>query len=147
MSSNESFTLIVVPDRHAEVKRYHLRKIWILQALAAVAVVILIGLVMAGHYVSVGGEAEITVSVIDRTRIRVDGLATWHGTGDMVNTGDLNGEATINGGVAHYSNGDCAAELTFGPARLTVEDNLKCGGLNVSFTGAYALERTRPATP
>ena len=58
MSSNESFTLIVVPDRHAEVKRFHLRKIWIFQALAAVAVVVLIGLVMAGHYVSIVSEAR-----------------------------------------------------------------------------------------
>jgi murein DD-endopeptidase MepM/ murein hydrolase activator NlpD len=58
VSSNESFTLIVVPDRHAEVKRFHLRKIWIFQALAAVAVVLLIGLVMAGHYVSIVSEAR-----------------------------------------------------------------------------------------
>ena len=58
MSSNESFTLIVVPDRHAEVKRFHLRKIWIVQALAAVAAVILIGLMMAGHYVSIISEAH-----------------------------------------------------------------------------------------
>ena len=58
MSSNESFTLIVVPDRHAEVKRYHLRKVWIVQALAAVAVLVLLGLVLAGHYVSVVSEAR-----------------------------------------------------------------------------------------
>ena len=58
MSSNESFTLIVVPDRHAEVKRFHLRKIWIFQALAVVAVVLLMALVMAGHYVSVVSEAR-----------------------------------------------------------------------------------------
>ena len=58
MSANESFTLIVVPDRHAEVKRFHLRKIWVFQAIAAVAVVVLIGLVMAGHYVSVVAEAS-----------------------------------------------------------------------------------------
>ena len=47
MSSNESFTLIVVPDRHAEVKRFHLRKIWILRAIAGLAVLMLIGLMMA----------------------------------------------------------------------------------------------------
>jgi glycine/D-amino acid oxidase-like deaminating enzyme len=58
VSSNESFTLIVVPDRHAEVKRFHLRKIWIVQALAAVAVLLLVGLVMTGHYVSIIGEAR-----------------------------------------------------------------------------------------
>jgi murein DD-endopeptidase MepM/ murein hydrolase activator NlpD len=58
VSSNESFTLIVVPDRHAEVKRYHLRKIWIVQAVAAVVVVGLIGAVMAGHYFSIISQAH-----------------------------------------------------------------------------------------
>jgi murein DD-endopeptidase MepM/ murein hydrolase activator NlpD len=57
-SSNESFTLIVVPDRHAEVKRFHLRKAWVFQALGAVGVLALVGLVMAGHYVSVVSEAR-----------------------------------------------------------------------------------------
>jgi murein DD-endopeptidase MepM/ murein hydrolase activator NlpD len=40
------------------VKRFHLRKIWIGQALAAVAVLLLVGLVMAGHYVSIISEAR-----------------------------------------------------------------------------------------
>ncbi len=58
MSSNESFTLIVVPDRHAEVKRFHLRKIWVFQALGAVAVLILIALGFTGHYFSVVSQAR-----------------------------------------------------------------------------------------
>ncbi|MDP3155497.1 MAG: M23 family metallopeptidase [Archangium sp.] len=58
MSSNESFTLIVVPDRHAEVKRFHLRKLWIYQLLGAVAILILIGLGFTGHYFSVVSEAR-----------------------------------------------------------------------------------------
>lgn len=57
-SSNESFTLIVVPDRHAEVKRFHLRKVWILQALAGLGVVLVFALVMAGHYASIVAEAH-----------------------------------------------------------------------------------------
>lgn len=57
-SSNESFTLIVVPDRHAEVKRFHLKKVWILQALAGLAAVLLVALVLAGHYVSIVAEAH-----------------------------------------------------------------------------------------
>ena len=58
VSSNESFTLIVVPDRQAEVKRFHLRKIWILRAIAGVGLMMLSGLVMVGHYVSVVSEAR-----------------------------------------------------------------------------------------
>ncbi len=58
MPSNESFTVIVVPDRHAEVKRFHLRKIWVFQALGAVATLILIALGFTGHYFSVVSEAR-----------------------------------------------------------------------------------------
>ena len=58
MSSNESFTLIVVPDRHAEVKRFHLRKIWVLQALGLVALLLVGGAVMTAHYLSVVGSAK-----------------------------------------------------------------------------------------
>ncbi len=65
MSSNESFTLIVVPDRHAEVKRFHLRKLWIYQLLGAVAVLILIGLGFTGHYFSVVSEARENPSLRD----------------------------------------------------------------------------------
>lgn len=51
--SNETFTLIVVPERHAEVKRYHFRKVWLFQALGALGVVLVIALAMTAHYVSV----------------------------------------------------------------------------------------------
>jgi murein DD-endopeptidase MepM/ murein hydrolase activator NlpD len=54
---NESFTLIVVPDRHADVRRFKLQKRWLLQGAAAIALVVVLGFVMAGHYVSVVGEA------------------------------------------------------------------------------------------
>lgn len=53
LSANETFTLIVVPERHAEVKRYHLRKVWLFQALAALGVVLVIALAMTAHYASV----------------------------------------------------------------------------------------------
>ncbi|MGV3624306.1 MAG: M23 family metallopeptidase [Archangium sp.] len=58
MSANESFTLIVVPDRHAEVKRFHLKKAWLVQAAVAVGAVFLIGGVMAVHYASVVSDSR-----------------------------------------------------------------------------------------
>ncbi|MFT3707508.1 MAG: M23 family metallopeptidase [Archangium sp.] len=58
MSSNESFTLIVVPDRHAEVKRYHLRKRWLYQAAAAIGVVVLLGAGLGVHYFAVVADAQ-----------------------------------------------------------------------------------------
>lgn len=58
MLSNESFTLIVVPDRHAEVKRFRLRKKWVFQGLGALAFLLLVGLVMSVHYASVVSESR-----------------------------------------------------------------------------------------
>lgn len=56
--SNKSFTLIVVPDRHAEVKRFRLEKRWVIQGLAGLAVLLLIGLGMTVHYVTVVSAAQ-----------------------------------------------------------------------------------------
>lgn len=57
MSSNESFTLIVVPDRHAEVRRFHLKKVWLVQAAAAAGLLALVGLILAVHYMAVVADA------------------------------------------------------------------------------------------
>lgn len=56
--ANESFTLIVVPDRHAEVKRFRLKKQWIFQALATLSVLGLLALGMTSHYFTVVAEAH-----------------------------------------------------------------------------------------
>lgn len=56
--SNKSFTLIVVPDRHAEVKRFRLEKRWVVQGLAGLAALLLIALGLTVHYVSVVAEAR-----------------------------------------------------------------------------------------
>ncbi|MEW6434477.1 MAG: M23 family metallopeptidase [Myxococcota bacterium] len=56
--SNKSFTLIVVPDRHAEVKRFRLEKRWVIQGLVGLAVVLLIGLGMTVHYAMVVSAAH-----------------------------------------------------------------------------------------
>jgi murein DD-endopeptidase MepM/ murein hydrolase activator NlpD len=55
--ANESFTLIVVPDRQAEVRRFRLRRVWIIQAIVAAAVVTVITGGLVFHYASVVGEA------------------------------------------------------------------------------------------
>lgn len=56
--ANESFTLIVVPDRHAEVKRYRLRRRWVFQALALVGVLVAVIVLSTVHYFSVVSEAR-----------------------------------------------------------------------------------------
>lgn len=58
MSSNDRYTLIVVPDRLAEVRRFPLRKAWIFQALAVMTAAMVAALVMVVHYVNVVDEAR-----------------------------------------------------------------------------------------
>lgn len=55
--ANESFTLIVVPDRQSEVRRFRLRRAWVVQAIAALATLAVIAVALVVHYTSVVGEA------------------------------------------------------------------------------------------
>jgi len=57
--ANETFTLIVVPDQAtAEVRRYHFKKKWLLQAAIASAVVLAVMIAGAVHYVFVARDAS-----------------------------------------------------------------------------------------
>ncbi len=58
MSSNDRFTLIVVPDRDSEVKRFHLRKRWLKQAVAVVVMLLLTAAALAVHYGLVVADAR-----------------------------------------------------------------------------------------
>jgi murein DD-endopeptidase MepM/ murein hydrolase activator NlpD len=63
--SNKSFTLIVVPDHHSEVRRFRLQKRTLIQALSAAGILAL-GLGIAGiHYVSVARDAKENRSLRD----------------------------------------------------------------------------------
>ncbi|MBL8922548.1 MAG: M23 family metallopeptidase [Myxococcaceae bacterium] len=55
--ANESFTLIVVPDRQSEVRRFRLRRAWVIQALAGLITLGVIAAALFVHYTSVVGEA------------------------------------------------------------------------------------------
>ncbi len=56
--ANETFTLILVPDRHAEVKRFRVEKRWFFQGLAVVLVLLAIAGGMVFHYASIVSEAH-----------------------------------------------------------------------------------------
>ncbi len=56
--ANKSFTLIVVPDHHSEVKRFRLEKRWLFQGAAALLTVTVVTVVSLFHYLSVVGEAK-----------------------------------------------------------------------------------------
>ncbi len=57
--SNETYTLIVVPaDATAQVKRFQLRRRWVLQAVVGASAVILVAVAAAAHYFAVVSEAR-----------------------------------------------------------------------------------------
>lgn len=76
--------------------------------------------------------------------LNVTGDASWQGV-NSVNVGQLDGRAEPKDGILKYSDGDdkldCKATMRLVGSYLVVDDNLKCGGLNVSFSGVY--KRTR----
>lgn len=73
--------------------------------------------------------------------LNVLGDATWTGLGDNVNVGALDNRAEPNNGVLNYAEGDddyeCKATMRLVGKYLLVADNMKCGGLNVTFSGVY----------
>lgn len=77
--------------------------------------------------------------------LNVTGNAIWKGLGDNVHVGELDGRAEPKDGILKYSDGDdefdCKATMRLVGSYLIVDDNLKCGGLNVSFSGVYTRTR------
>ena len=106
-----------------------------------------------------GDEQTITIQPKPDGRIVVNGEASWGGHDPDrvkrggVNVGDLAAEVSIDGGVVAFAIDDdgttkpfdklpadsdvCRVKLwRLGPY-LVAADNLRCGGMNVTFTGVY----------
>src|SRR5688572_6225266 len=78
--------------------------------------------------------------------LNVAGEASWIGRGEgNVNVGELDGRFQPIKGVLNYADGDgehdCKASMRLLGNFLIVSDNLKCGGLNVTFSGVYKLSK------
>lgn len=80
--------------------------------------------------------------------LNVTGTAIWKGIGDNVHVGEIDGRYEPKDGVIKYSDGDdeydCKATLRLLGKYLIVSDNLKCGGVNVSFSGIYTRKGKEP---
>lgn len=74
--------------------------------------------------------------------LEVRGNAFWHGLGDNIHIGELDGRFKHKDGLLEYADGsdefDCRAmmHLVF-ENLLVVADNMNCGGANVTFSGVY----------
>ena len=88
--------------------------------------------------------SELNVWLLKDGQVRVAGDSSWVGnerTGN-VNVGSVDGIFALQGSKLFFKAGDgdddCRLTITFGADSLLVtEDNLRCGGLNVSFDGKY----------
>jgi hypothetical protein len=89
--------------------------------------------------------AELDIFLLDNGRLRIQGDALWVNpakTGS-VHTGDVNGTAKLEGDKAIYvespDNPDsCRFTIWFSNRTITVtDDNMNCGGMNVTFAGTY----------
>ncbi|MEL6342922.1 MAG: hypothetical protein AAFV53_07295 [Myxococcota bacterium] len=87
------------------------------------------------------GNNSITFTKQDDGTTRVTGDATWMGRGDVIHTGELDGILQGAGPQrTHRSGIDDGCEVSFSletKDTMTVGDNKKCGGMNVTFDGSY----------
>jgi hypothetical protein len=93
--------------------------------------------------------AEVNILLLDDGGVRVQGNAVWVNPAnpDSVHTGEVNGTAKLEGDKAYYressDDSDSCRFIRFSnPTIIVTDDNLKCGGMNVTFEGAY--ERVGP---
>ena len=77
--------------------------------------------------------------------LNVTGNASWKGLGDNVHVGEIDGRYAPENGMIKYSDGDdeydCKMTMRLVGRYLVVADNLKCGGVNVTFSGVYTKRK------
>lgn len=84
----------------------------------------------------------IDVEILPDNQLKVQGEAFWSpGDPQNINNGVFGGVATLSTGLhAVYSSGGddgCVVTMDFVGPTMSVKDNLKCGGMNVTFMGTY----------
>ena len=98
-----------------------------------------------GEWTYGGNGIEFTENKLPGN-LNVTGNATWVGANPgNVHVGELDGRYEPKNGVINYSDGDdefdCKATMRLLGSYLIVGDNLKCGGVNVTFSGVYTRKR------
>jgi hypothetical protein len=78
--------------------------------------------------------------------LNVTGDALWHGLGDNVHIGELDDRAAPVGNLLKIGDTDtveyaCKVAMRLIGEFLVAADNMKCGGVNVSFSGVYRKSR------
>lgn len=88
--------------------------------------------------------AELNILLLDDGRLRVQGNALIHfGAPGNFNVGEVDGTAKLAGDEVHYIDDasepdSCHFTIRFMPRAINVtDDNMACGGVNVTFDGGY----------
>jgi hypothetical protein len=92
------------------------------------------------------GEARKIIIKADTatSELIIDAHAEWHGgvNGEVTHSGDVQGKGVPDGNRLVIRNSrsveDCVLEIELMGEFLAVQDNMHCGGMNVSFSDVYA---------
>jgi hypothetical protein len=98
-----------------------------------------------GRYTTSGFDngasgAEITILALLRGKFEVQGFAQWVNpvvTPPSAHTGDFHQVIESDGHTFRIFEDACEITIERKGTRLTVKDNLACGGANVTFSGKY----------
>lgn len=88
----------------------------------------------------VAGDTTLTVVSEGKGLAISEGMATWQGANPgQIHTGEVAGPLTrVAADHLRYTRDACVLDLKRNPqGELVVEDNLRCGGMNVSFAGHF----------
>jgi hypothetical protein len=87
----------------------------------------------------INGSGRIRIAAHDG-KLHLAGKAEWHGAAGVVHTGDFEGDAAPAGNRLHFAGSgadSCTVDLTLIGKYLVVDDNDRCGGMNVRFWGVW----------
>jgi hypothetical protein len=96
----------------------------------------------AGNWVNGYVRSNLKITV-DHGQLFVDGNASWQPINPDAgpHTGEVSGPLALNGDETRYDDGVCQLLMKRAGIYLFVQDNGRCGGMNVFFTGFY--QRTK----
>jgi hypothetical protein len=106
---------------------------------------------------TVGDVGKIVIAMDPTThQLTITANAKWYGAqledgGQVVHYGDVHGEALPEGNRLIVRGGDdpgdCVLEVELVDEFLAAEDNMHCGGMNVSFTDVYTRDAGNRNSP
>jgi len=81
----------------------------------------------------------ITFSASDGKKVQATGKATWHGRPGVAHYGSFSATAEPEGNSAEFREppGRCQVNVHRRGPYLIVDDDSRCGGMNVRFQGIY----------